>query len=155
MNKLIRIFGFFAFAAGLRAGEQTIRVSVQDLEGWTITGAVRPAATDSADLSLPAGAQLSRAFNANKVALTLNATAAFGQTPDDSPTIEVGPVALMLSHNGSAGELLLFGADSAVPLADVPVTVGVGTAATAPVKIQIAYDRTRGRSFLRLPVGPR
>lgn len=94
-------------SSGLLPAQQIIRVTPQTLAGWTIVGTEASALTSQPELTLPAGAQLTRFFDNGELGLQLKTHPVIGLNESDWPTVELGSTALIFSRNGTTGKLLL------------------------------------------------
>jgi len=137
----------FAIGALLRAGEWVTRLTPQSLDGWSVVGSSAEALSGDAKLTVPAGAQLARAFGATDVKVTLTTQPVIGVAPEQWPVIEVGPAALVFARNGDSGTLVLVAG-----LAD-PVTIPVAIAldvdgrCTDPLTLTLACSAEKGGSI--------
>jgi len=113
----ISFFAFLGLSSVLGAAQPPISVSAQTLAGWTVFGADSQALAAQSDLSLPAGAQISRVFSADGLSLQITSSPQFGAVPADSPVLEIGTAALVFVQNGNTGKISLVVDDNApVPL---------------------------------------
>ena len=145
MKKLILpLWSSIALAGALQAGEQIVTVTPQTLGNWAVSGAGKSALNQASVVTLPAGAQLSRRFDADSVTVQFKAQPVFGATAEDFLTLEAGPTALVFVRDGSDGQLVLVMGDAAVVPLPYTVKLNPDGSSVDPVDVQLAYDRTTG-----------
>ncbi len=86
---------------------QTVSLTPQNLDGWSVSGADKSALTKDTQLTLPAGAQLGHAFERNAVIVHAVSHPAFSSSETEWPILSVGPAALALAQKDSAGKFVL------------------------------------------------
>lgn len=101
------IFIVLGFAVSLQSATQTIKVSPSALTGWTVTGANQTALTATPNFELPAGAQLSRQFSSQGLAVRVTTQPVIGANSSDWPVLEIGSATLLLSRDELGGRLLV------------------------------------------------
>ena len=145
MKKLILpLWGSMVLTGMLQAGEQVVAVTPQTLAGWAVTGAGKASLDQASVLTLPAGAQLSRRFDADSVTVQFKAQPVFGATPEDYLILEAGPAALAFVRDGSNGQLVLAIGDSTVLPLPYAVKLNSDGSSVDPVELQLTYDRATG-----------
>jgi hypothetical protein len=145
MKNLTFLFlGSVLVAAALQAGEQTLVVTPQTLDGWTVTAADPSGLSQASMLALPGGAQLSRLFDSDVVTLRLATPVVFGLAGEDFSTLEVGPAALVFSREGMAGQIVLVMGDNRSYPLPFPVKLNLDGSSIDPVEVQLTYDRASG-----------
>lgn len=138
-----------ALILGLRLGaaEHLLPVTPQTLAGWSVAGAEKNALASGQQLSLPAGAQLSREFSASAVIVHLVSRPVLAETSAEWPILEIGPVALALTGREGQGRLVLVvNADHVI---DLPWPV-VPDPAHPAVDLILAYDPVTGAGLVGL-----
>ncbi len=133
---------------GLRLGaaEQLITVTPQTLADWSVVGADRTVLAAEKQLSIPAGAQLSREFSTAAVIMHLCSRPVFSETAADWPILEIGPVALALvGRDQEAGRLVLVANEDSV--VDLPWPV-VADNSNPTVDLILAYDPMTGAGLI-------
>lgn len=99
----------FAFSA-----ELTLPLTPDTLEHWTLDGAA-PEELKGEPLTLPAGAQVSRLFTTDTLAVRLTSSPVFARDPADWPVLELGSAALVFARDEGTGYLALaLGAEKVV-----------------------------------------
>jgi len=146
MRDLILALLLCTLGLRLDAAEQLITVTPQTLADWTVVGADRTVLAAEKQLSIPAGAQLSRQFPAAAVMIRLVSRPVFADTAAEWPILEIGPVALALvGRDQEAGRLVLVAnGDSVV---DLPWPV-VADNSNPTVDLILAYDPLSGAGLL-------
>jgi hypothetical protein len=104
-----------AFAAGLGLAQQKLSVIPQSLADWTIVNADRQAMAGQSELTLPAGSQLVRSFEAADITVELTTRPVIGTDASDWPELDLGSASLVFARNGTAGRLV-FVIGNEVPL---------------------------------------
>lgn len=130
----------FALAFAFCAAQQLVRLTPQSLSNWTVTGADKQALSVSPNLALPAGARLTRSFNASGLALMVTTRPRFDVTPAEWPVLEIGTAALVFTRNGDAGLLNLVLGDNA-PV-DLPLRFTLDDQGYSVEPITINFART-------------
>jgi|ERR1035437_9239813 hypothetical protein len=144
MKKFTFVLCLFSIVAGLQAGEQTLQVTPQSLDDWAVTGADKSTVSQAAALAVPAGAQLWRRFDVDRVVVQFKAQPVFGAAAEDFPTLEAGPAALVFSREGTEGQVVLVMGDTPPVLLPFPIKLNIDGSSVGPVDVQLAYERTTG-----------
>jgi hypothetical protein len=152
-------FGVISLASTLLMNGQTIEVTSTTLAGWTVTGADQSALQASPSLTLPAGSQISRVFQAGDLAVDAVTQPVLGTESQDWPMLELGPAALVFARKGDSGQLILaLAGDDPVAL---PLTIALDAEgrSTEPVAVSLALSGgvltvSSGGQSWRFPVAP-
>ncbi len=109
---LITLLGLIAPLA--YAAELSLPLTRDTLDYWSVSGA-KPADFTAEPFTLPPGAQVSRAFTTDAVAVRFETQPPFSSDPENWTVIELGSAALVFARDGDAGFLaVMTGPDAAV-----------------------------------------
>ena len=135
-------FGVISLASALQMSGQTTEVTPNALGGWTVTGADQSALQANPSLTLPAGSQLSRVFQAGDLSVDAVTQPVLGTATQDWPMLEVGPAALVFARKGASGQLILaLAAD--VPVA-LPFTIALDAEGRSTEPVAVSMTLTGG-----------
>ncbi len=107
MRTLFPLFGLLVLVRSLPASQQTVSATPSSLAGWSVVGADIASLATQPQLSLPAGAQLDRSFNATALSVQLTTSPTISENTADWPVLEIGSAALVFGRSGNTGKLLL------------------------------------------------
>lgn len=127
------------------ANAQELKVTAQNLTGWTLTGAEKSTLPASAGLTLPAGAQVARTFSQAELVVSVVTQPVFPEGTADWPALEVGAAAVLFSRSEQGGQLtVVAGENPPVMLGSVIKLDGDGRS-LRPISLQV---KKTGRALL-------
>lgn len=133
--------GLLLAGAALSGGSTVSRVTPGALASWSVTGADRTQMSAAKDITLPAGAQLSREVTDGAVVLQLTSQPGWADASADWPILEVGPAAIAFVKAGNEGRLRLLVGDSQEQ--ELPWSFS-GDAMAKPMDLLLGYDPASG-----------
>jgi hypothetical protein len=122
--------------------QENYSVTPQSLAGWNLAGTDSQTLAAQPELTLPANAQISRAFTTSDLTVHLSTRPYFGTEPADWPVLEVGSAALVFVRNGVTGQLhLVLGEEAPIVL---PPSFALDAAGRSlePLSVLIGRDGT-------------
>lgn len=96
--------------------------------------------------TLPAGSELVRSYDADRVAVQVVSQPFFGATSAEWATLEVGPASLAFLREKNGGAVLLLG-DQPLALPDA-LALGPDGRSAAPFSFELSYDRAQALAIL-------
>ena len=129
----------------LSASAQILNVTPQTLDGWKVSGGDKNALSSQTQLTLPAGAQLSRDFPKSAVIVHLVTQPAFSEDATEWPIIGVGPVALTIIRKDGQGQLMLVIDETTVK--ELPWSVPLDKQGST-ADLVLAYDPQSGTGLV-------
>jgi hypothetical protein len=152
MNKTSALFGICTLVtARLFGAGQIVEVTPQTLSGWQVSGAEFASLAGQADLTLPTGAQLSSSFASGYVAGHLVSRPFFGATPDDCPSLDVGPASLAFTRNNNVGQLVLIVGNGTPTVLPVQIPLSASGCSAQPLDVTLSFDNARGLATVAIP----
>lgn len=101
-----------------------------------------------APFDLPAGGELFRAVDTDRLSLRILSQPFFGAEPANWPSIEIGAASLTFVKEPGGGTLVLFGDRPLRPAATIPL--GADGRSRTPLDLTLSFDRTRRMGSLLL-----
>lgn len=140
LGSVVRLTVFLAVTQLARPLAAQVLVTPVSLAGWQVTGATSIVGVDPA-FTVPAGAEVSRSFSASKLTVRLISKPAFGDTPQNWSTLEVGPASLTFLKDKNGGGIVMLG-DVALQL-PYNVTLDSESRSIATLDFNFVLDRAK------------
>lgn len=128
-------------------GLTTETLTSKTVSSWKATDGV-PVWEKTGGLSLPAGAQLSRTFDAKHVEVRMISKPFFSATPASWAALEVGPVSLSFVRDSKGGGMVLL-ADEPLEL-PTSVSLDQDGRSRVPLEFVLTYDLVAGEATLSI-----